>query len=72
MNTWTNARKWDVGVNKQDSRVYVEYQGMDTSIHNEVDIRLYVDGNFGSVAHKLDYAEIIKNMLNEVTPDATL
>lgn len=53
---------WGIGVTS-DRRVYIDYQKMDDTQHNEYDIRLYIDGNFGSVDQKIAYGKTIVNSL---------
>jgi len=55
---------WGIGVTEQgDFRVYIEYQAMDKTLHNEHDVRLYIDGNFGTTQSKIEYAKVIVQAL---------
>jgi hypothetical protein len=60
--------KWGIGINRCDNRVYIEYQEMDESTHNEYDIRLYMDGNFPSKDAEFGYAKTIATILSGESP----
>ena len=59
---------WGIGITTErttehNPRVYIEYQAMDETPHNEHDIRLYINGNFGSIISQIAYAKVVVAML---------
>lgn len=57
-------RPWGVGITEEPHpRVFIEYHRFDNSIHNEHDIRLYIDGNFGTNEDKVGYAKELISIL---------